>query len=175
MEVLGKHEGIVYSVLTYSDIDRLYIQGFEFFRTMGVSDYRLIFRIWCSKPSIYSASLYGAVAQDKELVGWCYIDIFEGGSAKDTTLIHIIRGIEIKPQWQGKGIAGRLLAISTKDIMGYVFVKPITPRAKEFWEHFGFKHGGIEDIMAEYDTRYAKYLYINGVGLRKIYEKYWLS
>ena len=58
---------------------------------------------------------------------------------------------------------------------GHIFVKPITSKAKEFWEHFGFKEGDIEDIMAECDSRYARYLYITEEGLKKIYKKYWLD
>jgi hypothetical protein len=118
------------------DIEALSVEGFEFFKGLGIIDYKKTFMAWLRK---FPKPLFFVVIQKNRIVSWVHIDEWRFGVAKDGNGIKILRAIETLPAYRSRKIGYRLVFLGLQHSVGYMITKPISPAAKRFFKDIGFK------------------------------------
>lgn len=122
-----------------SDLDRLEIvstdkNGFEYFRWLGIVDYKRTFKSWLRK---FPRPILLAALENEKLLAWVFIEEWSE-SAKDGEPVYVLRAIETLPELRGKKIGYRLLLLSLQQTIGYIVVKPLNVESKNFFKNIGF-------------------------------------
>lgn len=118
------------------DIDKSKIQDFEFFKQMGIIDYKETFKAWLRK---FPKPIFIIAKENDTILGWIHIDEWGEGVARDGNPIYILRAIETVPKLRKRKIGYRLVMLGLKLIVGYMVVKPINQRAEQFFKRVGFR------------------------------------
>jgi GNAT superfamily N-acetyltransferase len=118
------------------DIEHLSVDGFEFFKGLGIIDYRKTFMAWLRK---FPKPLFFVVIQKDRIISWVHVDEWRHGVAKDGNAINILRAIETLPSYRSRKIGYRLVFLALQHTVGYMITKPVSPAAKRFFRDIGFK------------------------------------
>ena len=119
-----------------NDIDEFKIEGFEFFKKLGIIDYRLTFKAWLRK---FPRPIIIVAVKDNQVMAWVYIDEWPEGVAEDGYPVYVLRAIETLTTFRKSRIGYRLVLLGSREIVGYLITKPITPKALKFFKGIGFK------------------------------------
>ena len=142
------------------EVDYLSFKGLGYFtKTLGMSDYRGNFKGWITRPG---PVLLGCVAEN-ELAGWCMFERWDRND-KDGTPISVLRTIEVRPSDRGKGMGLNLVALMAHVVPGHIATRPLSPKAKQFFEKIGFISPPGEAQIA-FESRYG-YLLLPSVAKR---------
>ena len=137
MKLLAKHQRIeFYQVETPADIEQSKLEDFEFFKQMGIINYKETFKAWLRK---FPKPIFIVAMQDGWILGWIHIDDWGEGAARDGNPVYILRAIETVPKLRKRKIGYRLVLLGVQLIVGYMVVKPINQRAEVFFKRLGFK------------------------------------
>ena len=118
------------------DIEELSVEGFEFFKGLGIIDYKKTFMAWLRK---FPKPLFFVVIKKGQIVSWVHIDEWRHGVARDGNGINILRAIETLPKYRSRKIGYRLVFLGIQHAVGYVITKPVSPSAKRFFNDIGFR------------------------------------
>jgi len=146
VKVLARLDDLTFHRFTEaSQIDELTIEGFSFFHSFGIVDYKRTFMAWLRK---FPRPIFiGVTDEHKRLMGWNYVDEWNEEKAKDGFAVHIVRAIEVHPNLKKKNIGSRLLLCGFKNCPGHVMTKPVSDGADGFFRAIGFK--GPEEIATK--------------------------
>ena len=137
MRILAKHGIVSYFQLDNAgDIDRCKLKEFEFFKQMGIIDYKGTFKAWLRK---FPKPVFIVAMENDWILGWVHIDEWGEGVAKDGNPVYVLRAIETAPELRKRKIGYRLVLLGVKITVGYMVVKPINQRAEIFFKRLGFK------------------------------------
>ncbi len=137
MKKLAKQESFTYLKMENSDdVDEFKIEGFEFFKKLGIIDYKMTFKAWLRK---FPRPIVIMVVRDHKVVAWVYIDEWAEGVAQDGYPVYVLRAIETQSDLRKSKIGYRLVLLGLREIVGYLITKPITPMALKFFKGVGFK------------------------------------
>jgi hypothetical protein len=117
------------------DIEKFSVEGFEFFKGLGIIDYKRTFKAWLRK---FPKPLFLIVTRQNKIVSWVHIDEWREGVARDGNSINILRAIETLPKYRGKKIGYRLVFLGLQRTVGYTITKPVSPGSKRFFSDIGF-------------------------------------
>lgn len=118
------------------DIDKFKLQDFEFFKQMGIIDYKETFKAWLRK---FPKPIFIVASTEEAIIGWIHIDEWGEGFARDGNPIYVLRAIETVPNLRKRKIGYRLVLLGLKVTVGYMVVKPINQRAEVFFKRIGFQ------------------------------------
>lgn len=131
-----KHEDFIFSQIENpTDIDRFVVEGFEFFKGLGIIDYKKTFKAWLRK---FPRPIFLVVTRQNRIVSWVHIDEYSYGVAKDGNSINVLRAIETLPKYRSKKIGYRLVFLGLQLTVGYLITKPISADSKRFFKEIGF-------------------------------------
>jgi hypothetical protein len=119
-----------------ADIDKSKLDGFEFFKQMGIIDYKGTFKAWLRK---FPKPVFIVAMENDSILGWIHIDEWGEGVARDGNPIYVLRAIETSPPLRKRKIGYRLVLLGIHLTVGYMVVKPINQRAEVFFKRVGFK------------------------------------
>ena len=137
MKTLMRLEDYIYYQLEEpEDIDKFEVEGFEFFKGLGIIDYKRTFKAWLRK---FPKPLFLVVVRRNKLISWVHVDEWREGVAKDGNSINILRAIETLPEYRSRKIGFRLVLLSLQRTVGYMLTKPVSAKARQFFEEIGFK------------------------------------
>ena len=137
MRQLAKHGKVSYHQIdTPIDIDRCKLKEFEFFRQMGIIDYKGTFKAWLRK---FPKPIFIVAMNNDFILGWVHIDEWGEGVARDGNPVYVLRAIETAPDLRKKKIGYRLVLLGVQLTVGYMVVKPINQRAEQFFKRVGFR------------------------------------
>ncbi|UCH88653.1 MAG: hypothetical protein JSV49_10435 [Thermoplasmata archaeon] len=132
-----KQEDYVFiQIVNPKDIDKLNVEGFEFFKGLGIIDYKRTFKAWLRK---FPKPVFIVVTKQNSVISWVHIDEWREGVAKDGNSINILRAIETLPEYRSKRIGNKLVFLALRYTVGYMITKPVSPEAKTFFARIGFK------------------------------------
>jgi len=136
LRILAKQANITYIQLdTPVDVDNYKIQEFEFFKQMGIINYKETFKAWLRK---FPKPVFIIASDNDDIQGWIHIDEWGEGVARDGNPIYILRAIETLPKLRKRKIGYRLVLLGLRLTVGYMVVKPINLRAGKFFTRIGF-------------------------------------
>jgi hypothetical protein len=137
LKLLAKHANLTFTQLENpADIDKHKLKDFEFFKQMGIIDYKETFKAWLRK---FPKPIF-IIAHDGDIIyGWIHIDEWGEGVARDGNPIYVLRAIETSPNSRKRKIGYRLVLLGLRLTVGYMLVKPINQRAGVFFNRIGFK------------------------------------
>jgi ribosomal protein S18 acetylase RimI-like enzyme len=134
---LAKHSNINFTQLDNpADIDKFKIKDFEFFKQMGIINYKETFKAWLRK---FPKPIFIVAHNGDTIQGWIHIDEWGEGVARDGNPIYVLRAIETAPDLRKRKIGYRLVLLGLRLTVGYMVVKPINQRAGIFFNRLGFK------------------------------------
>jgi GNAT superfamily N-acetyltransferase len=107
--------------------------GFDFFHGLGIVGYKLAFKMWLRK---FPRPILIAAMKDRQVIGWAFVE--EWGDSENEQPVHVLRAIEVLPDFKGKGIGRTLVVLSVKMVPGYLITKPMTNEAERFFKKIGF-------------------------------------
>lgn len=137
MKILAEQESFTFIMMENSDdIDEFKIEGFEFFKKLGIIDYKMTFKAWLRK---FPRPIIIMAVRDHKVVAWVYIDEWSEGVAHDGYPVYVLRAIETLTDLRKSKIGYRLVLLGLREIVGYLITKPITPMALKFFKGVGFK------------------------------------
>ncbi|WP_455391679.1 N-acetyltransferase family protein [[Eubacterium] cellulosolvens] len=137
MKLLAEQGNISYIQLENPmDIDRYKLQEFEFFRQMGIIDYKETFKAWLRK---FPKPIFIIAMSNDSIIGWIHIDEWGEGVARDGNPVYVLRAIETVPNLRKRKIGYRLVLLGLRVTVGYMVVKPINQRAEAFFRRIGFE------------------------------------
>jgi ribosomal protein S18 acetylase RimI-like enzyme len=137
LRLLAKHGKVTYHQIdTPLDIDKCKLNGFEFFRQMGIIDYKGTFKAWLRK---FPKPVFVVAMANDSILGWIHIDEWGEGVARDGNPVYVLRAIETSPELRKRKIGYRLVLLGVFLTVGYMVVKPINQRAETFFKRVGFK------------------------------------
>ena len=108
--------------------------GFEFFRGLGIADYKQLFKIWLRK---FPRPILLVAAENMRIISWVYIEEWFD-TALDGSSAYVLRAIETVPALRGKRIGFRLLMLGLHETPGYMITKPLSEAAERFFKRAGF-------------------------------------
>ena len=136
MKLLAKQTKISYFQLDSPlDIERFKLKDFEFFKQMGIIDYKETFKAWLRK---FPKPIFIVALEGEYILGWIHIDEWGEGVARDGNPIYVLRAIETIPKLRKRKIGYRLVILGLRLTVGYMVVKPINQRAEVFFKRIGF-------------------------------------
>ncbi len=140
MRLLHQDEGLKYYQLEIaSEVDKINIaeedKGFDFFHGLGMVGYKRAFKMWLRK---FPRPVLIVALKDRDVVGWDFVEEW-GKDSREGLPVHVLRAIEVLPEFRKKGIGKALVILSLKLIPGYLITKPMTPDAERFFKKIGFK------------------------------------
>jgi GNAT superfamily N-acetyltransferase len=118
------------------DIDKSKLKEFEFFKQMGIINYKETFKAWLRK---FPKPIFIIAMEDDWILGWIHIDEWGEGVARDGNPVYILRAIETVPELRKRKIGYRLVLLGLQLTVGYMVVKPINQRAEVFFKRIGFR------------------------------------
>ncbi len=121
---------------TPSDIDKCKLNDFEFFRQMGIIDYKGTFKAWLRK---FPKPIFIIAMDNDHIIAWIHIDEWGEDVARDGNPIYVLRAIETSPSLRKRKVGYRLVLLGLYLTVGYMVVKPINQRAEVFFTRVGFK------------------------------------
>ena len=137
MKELAKQGNVIYLQLENpQDIDRFKLHEFEFFKQMGIIDYKETFKAWLRK---FPKPIFIVANENESVLGWIHIDEWGEGVARDGNPIYVLRAIETSPGLRKRKIGHRLVLLGLRLTVGYMVVKPINQRAEVFFKRVGFR------------------------------------
>lgn len=113
-----------------------YDDGFEFFRVIGITDYRKSFKAWLRR---FPRPVLIIVVENNRIVSWVFIEEWYE-NAKDGSPVYVLRSIETIKGLREKKLGFRLLLLASLQVPGYIIAKPLNHRAEKFFENNGFMH-----------------------------------
>ncbi len=127
-----------------SEVDRFKIpcrennddDGFEFFRGVGITDYRKAFKAWLRR---FPRPILIIAADERTIVSWVFIEEWYE-NAKDGAPVYVLRSIETIKGLREKKIGFRLLLLGSLQVPGYIIAKPLNHSAERFFEKNGFMY-----------------------------------
>lgn len=132
-----KLEDYVFSLIeSPEDIEKFSVEGFDFFKGLGIIDYKRTFKAWLRK---FPKPLFLVAAKGDRIISWVHIDEWRGNVAKDGNSINILRAIETLPAFRSKKIGYRLVFLGLQYTVGYMITKPVSMDAKRFFHEIGFR------------------------------------
>jgi len=117
--------------------------GFDFFHGLGIIGYKKSFKMWLRK---FPRPILILALDKMEVLGWIYMEEW-GETSIEGMPVHVLRAIEVLPEFRNRGIGGTLVVLSLKEISGYVITKPLTGQADKFFRRMGFL--GPEEFKKE--------------------------
>jgi hypothetical protein len=137
VKTLATQESFTYLKMENStDVNEFKIEGFEFFKKLGIIDYKMTFKAWLRK---FPRPIVIMAVKNHKVVAWVYIDEWAEGTAHDGYPVYVLRAIETQSELRQSKIGYRLVLLGLREIVGYLITKPITPRALKFFKGIGFK------------------------------------
>ncbi len=137
MRLLGKQGSVDYVQLDNpSEFDKFKLKDFEFFRQMGIIDYKETFKAWLRK---FPKPIFITAIKNDVILGWIHIDEWGEGVARDGNPVYVLRAIETVPGLRKRKIGHRLVLLGLRISVGYMVVKPINQRAEAFFKRMGFQ------------------------------------
>lgn len=127
---------IFYHLEDPADIDKFEVEGFDFFKGLGIIDYKRTFKAWLRK---FPKPLFLVVVKNNRLISWVHVDEWREGVARDGNAINILRAIETLPEFRSRKLGFRLVLLSLQRTVGYMITKPVSAKARKFFEEIGFK------------------------------------
>ncbi len=112
------------------------MKEFEFFKQMGIIDYKGTFKAWLRK---FPKPIFIVAMENDSIIGWVHIDEWGEGVARDGNPVYVLRAIETAPELRKRKIGYRLVLLGVYLTVGYMVVKPINQRAEVFFNRVGFK------------------------------------
>ena len=127
-----------------SEVDRFeipcseseYEDGFDFFRGIGIIDYRKSFKAWLRR---FPRPILIIAAEKLSIVSWVFIEEWYE-NAKDGNPVYVLRSIETIKRLREKKFGFRLLLLGSMQVPGYIIAKPLNHYAEKFFEKNGFMH-----------------------------------
>jgi hypothetical protein len=132
---MKQEDYVFYKIENPNDVNNLTVEGFEFFKGLGIIDYKKTFKAWLRK---FPKPVFLIVTRHKKLISWVHIDEWKEGVARDGNPINILRAIETLPEFRSRKIGYRLVFLGLKYTIGYMITKPVSPEAKRFFKDLGF-------------------------------------
>lgn len=137
MRLLAKQGKVSYlQVDSPTDIDKCKLEDFEFFKQMGIIDYKGTFKAWLRK---FPKPIFIMAMENDNIIAWIHIDEWGEGVARDGNPIYVLRAIETSPGLRKRKVGYRLVLLGLYLTVGYMVVKPINQRAEVFFKRVGFK------------------------------------
>ncbi len=109
--------------------------GFDFFHGLGIIGYEQAFKMWLRR---FPRPILIVAVSSGSLVGWTYVEEWPE-SSMDGRPVHVLRAIEVHPDFRRKGIGSTLMVLALKEIIGYMILKPLTEEGKSLFRGMGFK------------------------------------
>jgi len=127
-----------------SEVDRFeipcseseYDDGFDFFRGIGLTDYRKSFKAWLRR---FPRPILIIAADNLRIVSWVFIEEWYE-NAKDGAPVYVLRSIETIKGLREQKLGFRLLLLGSAQVPGYIIAKPLNHSAEKFFEKNGFMH-----------------------------------
>ncbi len=138
MKKLVTHEEIVfYKLEKPSEVLDLRFHGFDYFRGLGIVDYKRTFQTWLRK--FPRPIIIVGVKRKKRVCLWVHVDEWDEGTAKDGNPVYVLRAIETLPSLRNRRLGQKLVLLALQQTVGYLITKPINPGATRFFSRIGFK------------------------------------
>lgn len=138
VETLAVVGETTYVLLTHpSDVDRVHISGFDFFRGLGIIDYAETFKAWLRK---FPRPVLVAALAKRDLIGWVHVDVWKGGRPRDGNAIYVLRAIEVRPEMRRRKIGLHMILLALRQTTGHMLVKPLNPIALKVFTSIGFQN-----------------------------------
>jgi GNAT superfamily N-acetyltransferase len=147
-----------YQLENPEDIDKFEVEGFDFFKGLGIIDYKRTFKAWLRK---FPKPLFIVAVRNDRLISWVHVDEWREGVARDGNSINILRAIETLPDYRSRKIGFRLVLLSLQRTIGYMITKPVSAKARTFFEEIGFKDEKSCSRCPVDLTRHSGYLVMN--------------